>query len=191
MSSLWVASQLGLWAFCVVLTLLVLGLYRQVGELMISSSRRFPLSEGLQIGSEAHAFKLLDQWGQPIGVPLNGDKSLPTILIFGSPECPPCGKLAGALGGLVDELGRIVFVSGPDAEGNRRFAEAHEASYPILTQDAGLSVSQLYKVERTPLVYVVDSENVIRSKGIANDAEAVRALVAEADRQAKPTGRAR
>jgi thioredoxin-dependent peroxiredoxin len=175
MTGLWVASHIALWAFSIFVTLLVIGLYRQVGELSISPARRMAMAEGLQIGDEAPAFELTDYQGRQVTFPNGNGRS---VVVFGEADCPPCNTLAGELNRVDDERVNILFVSGDDAEDNKRFASKHEANYPVLNDPDSLT-SRAYKVRTTPFIYVVDEGGTIRAKGITNSAVGVEELVTE------------
>lgn len=130
--------------------------------------------QGLQLGDEAPPFSLTDHDGRGVAFPDSG--RVPSVLVFGEADCPPCNTLAGELNKLANDTVRILFVSGDDADDNRRFATEHRAAYPVLS-DASSSTSKAYKVRSTPFVYVVDEDGIIRSKGIANSAATVADLV--------------
>jgi methylamine dehydrogenase accessory protein MauD len=174
MTGLWVASHVALWAFCIFVTLLVIGLYRQVGELSISPARRAAMAEGLQIGDDAPTFDLTDYEGRRVTFPNGSGRS---VVVFGEAGCPPCNTLAGQLNGIGD-LVHVFFVSGDGIEENKRFAAEHKASYPILN-DPTSETSKAYKVKSTPFIYVIDEGGTIRAKGITNSADGVRELVSE------------
>ena len=180
MSRLWILSHFGLWAFSVFLTLLVLGLYRQVGELTLSRARQLALSQGLAIGSDAPEFVLTDQAGEPRQFPRLADGSLATVLIFGTPDCPPCRSLAEELPQLSRAEGlEMLFVGGPDSEENARFAAEFRPGIAVLSQGSESPVTAAYKVNTTPYVYVVDRNGVVRAKGITSTADGIRGLVQE------------
>ncbi len=175
MPSAWAASVIALWAFSIFLTFLVLGLYRQVAALSLSPARRAAQSQGLPLGTTAPSFSLPDQRGREISFPPEPD-GLVSLLVFGSPTCAPCGSLAEELRSSPPVDARLVFVASEDQEANQEFAAEHEAWYPVLTDGEGHPIRGSYKVDSTPFVYVVDSENVIRARGIASTANGVQAL---------------
>ncbi len=175
MTGLWLASHIVLWVFCIFVTLLVIGLYRQIGELSISPSRRTAMMQGLQVGDEAPSFSLTSSEGLEVSFPAAG---APSLLVFGDADCPPCNTLADELNKLAPASVRILFVSGDDSAENRRFAAEHHVTYPVLN-DPGSATSKVYKVRNTPFVYVVDEEGVVRAKGIANSVVTVSELLAD------------
>jgi methylamine dehydrogenase accessory protein MauD len=175
-ADLWVASHVGLWIFTIFLGLLVLGLYRQIGEVVMPLSVRLGLAQGLDVGEKAPDFTLADQGGHE--VTLAAADGVPTVITFGSPDCPPCRSLAGELQDFDHDSLRLLFVAGPKREENRRFAATHKAAYPVLTDERD-STAQAYKVSGTPFVYVLDRDGTVRAKGIASTRDAVKGLVKE------------
>jgi methylamine dehydrogenase accessory protein MauD len=174
-TGLWVANQIALWVFCIFMTLLVIGLYRQIGELSISPSRRAAMAEGLQIGDEAPAFELTDYQGRSFSFPNGNGRS---VVVFGEADCPPCNKLAGQLNSVADDIDSVIFVAGEDGDDNRRFAAEHRLTFPVLSDPASATM-RAYKVRSTPFIYVIDERGTVRAKGITNSAEGVRELVSE------------
>lgn len=169
------ASHVALWVFCIFVTLLVIGLYRQIGELSISPSRRAAMAEGLQIGDEAPEFELADFEGRKISFPNGNGQS---VVVFGEADCPPCNSLAGQLNSVADDRVGVIFVAGENDEDNKRFAAEHGLTFPVLN-DPAFATMKAYKVRSTPFVYVIDERGTVRAKGITNSAEGVRELVTE------------
>jgi peroxiredoxin Q/BCP len=174
-TGLWIASHIALWAFSIFMTLLVIGLYRQIGELSISPSRRAAMAEGLQIGDEAPAFELSDYEGRRVSFPNGNGRS---VVVFGEADCPPCNTLAGQLNSVADEHVGVIFVAGENGDDNKRFAAEHGLTFPVLS-DPELVTMKAYKVRSTPFVYVIDEAGTVRAKGITSSADGVRELVTE------------
>lgn len=166
-------SYLALWLLVLALAVLVLVLYRQLGELYLGTSEG-RARDGLALGAKAPRFTLRDQRNAVTHFPTSAS----TVLVFGSPHCAPCVSLMPELAKLARsnaEL-RVLFVSAADYEANRRLAEEHRVEFPILTQDRE-SVSDDYGVRRTPFAFYIDSSGVVRSKGLVNGMGHLRSLL--------------
>jgi methylamine dehydrogenase accessory protein MauD len=173
MSPLWSASIVALWVFSIVLTLLVLGLYRQIGQ---AGSLAVLANQKVPDGAVAPTIALPDQAGSLARIPDRIDHR-PTLLVFGSPDCPPCNTLAEHLNQFSSDTLRVVFVASDDEGENLAFARKHEVAYPVLTQSADLSASQDYAVRVTPFLYCLDEQGVVRGRAVVSDVEGVRSLL--------------
>src|SRR6266705_6289542 len=87
MEGIWLISYIVLWALVVVLILLVILLYRQLGIMYLGSAEGVS-RDGLAPGAKAPDFSLKDQYGNPQR--LSDYRGRPTVLLFGSPHCSPC-----------------------------------------------------------------------------------------------------
>ncbi len=100
MSNVWIISMSLLWLAVIVLTVLVLLLYRQFGLAYMSGRAKAGL-QGLDLGARARpvALTALDGTGYAIdwsAAPQDGA----TVLLFAQPSCPICGDLARDAAGL-------------------------------------------------------------------------------------------
>jgi len=69
-----------------------------------------------------------------------------------------------------------VVIGGPDREQNRVYADEHDAQLPILTPALGFD-KELFRVERTPFVFVLDEAGVVRARGVVNGEKHLRELL--------------
>lgn len=170
----WIASHVALWVLLVFVVLLLIGLYRHVGELSLSPARRLAMTQGLDVGAVPPPFQLPDQNGRGLAFPNGGPER--TVLIFTDPDCPPCNSLSAEMNVFKRESTRVLMVSGDDAIENALFAQEHSLNFPVLTQEAGLTTSSLYKVSTTPFVFVIGDGRVL-AKGITSTRGGVESLV--------------
>lgn len=185
MSDLWLASYILLWALVVVLLVADLMLIRLTGLLY----RRFPpygargSAEGVAIGSRVAPFEETDIAGQRVQLPHRAN-GRPTMLIFLSPNCGACAELAPAIRSIWRSDRRDVNVllvgtagTGVDAQA---FAREHRLSgIPFVVAPEWAATS---RIMGTPYVMVVDAENVVRAKGVANHLEHLDSLLRHLER---------
>src|SRR5215210_5699136 len=90
MEGIWLVSYIVLWVLVIVLGLLVVLLYRQLGILYLGSAEGVS-RDGLAVGTQAPDFELSDQTGRRYRL---GDfRGRRVLLLFGSPSCEPCRRL--------------------------------------------------------------------------------------------------
>jgi peroxiredoxin len=174
MNSVWFASYLALWVVVVVLSVMVILLYRQLGEMYLGT-REGRSRDGLRLGARVPGFSLLNQHGATVTLP----QRKPSIIVFGSPSCGPCTKLMPELVNFYHEVqGRIyvAFVSSADPEANQKFASENAAEFDVLTEQR-VALLGAYKVRSTPFAFYLDHDGIVRSKGIVNRNSQIRALV--------------
>src|SRR6476659_4166401 len=90
MEGIWLVSYIVLWALVVVLILLVILLYRQLGIMYLGSAEGVS-RDGLAKGTTAPDFSLADQYGNVQR--LSSYRGRPVLLVFGAPSCTPCRTL--------------------------------------------------------------------------------------------------
>lgn len=181
--SLLAVAVILLWIIVIVLSILVMLLYRQFGLVYLGSGQRIRLT-GLAIGKHAPA----DQSAELDGVTRELDWSAVgagrgTMLIFGGARCPICEELLPELneaerlwGKLVD----FVFVDRPlragDAE-RRSLPEGRRWRYAF-SPDA--SLHEAFDVEVTPYGFLVNNQGVLISKRIINSVDHIAMVIEHA-----------
>lgn len=174
MSEIWIASYAVLWILVVVLALMILLVYRQLGEMYLGT-REGRARDGLGLGARAPRFTLTNQDGKSVSFP----RGILSLVVFGSPSCGPCAKLMPELVNFRQEVGGrvdVAFVSSGDAEANRKFARENAVSFDVLTEPR-MTLFDAYKVRATPFAFYLDENGLVRAKGIVNQLTQLRALV--------------
>jgi len=137
--------------------------------------------DGLKAGTPAPEFTLPRLDG-------NGDLSLSelrgkrVLLVFSSPGCGPCDKLAPELEKFHrenPELHVIMIGKGEPAE-NRAKVKAHSLTFPIVLQQQW-EISRRYAMFATPIAYLIDERGVI-ARDLAVGSDAILDLLALEDR---------
>jgi peroxiredoxin len=117
------------------------------------------LPSGLPVGSVAHDFALPTVSGDT--VTLSEWRGRRVLLIFFDPKCRFCLEMLPDLGRLDPrpDDGRpipLVISTGPTHE-HQSLLSPHEIRVPVLLQDDG-EVAQMYRVEGTPMGYLIDEQ---------------------------------
>jgi methylamine dehydrogenase accessory protein MauD len=173
MQGWYVASYALLWALVIVLTLVVVGLARRLGEVggPASSPRR---EEGPPLGEVALPFHQRDLAGRDV---LIGGGGRAQLLLFVAPGCGGCDDaLRGLEGAPSAGLKPYVLSDADDAATTVAFA----AIAPAAAVVAAPEIAKAYDVPGTPYAVVVDPAGIVRVKGRAPTAAAVRELIDQA-----------
>ena len=156
-----------------------------VGRLLEASATREgtagrSLPQGIPVGSAIEPFRLPDLSGRFVSLEDYRGKRL--LLTNWSSACGWCGAIASDLAQLEDRLREhgteLVLVSQGDVEANRKLAEEHGLTAPILLRSASAQVDAFRNVG-TPAAYLVDEEGRV-VKPLALGATQVPVLAAEA-----------
>jgi methylamine dehydrogenase accessory protein MauD len=167
MEGIWLVSYIALWALVLVLCLLVLLLYRQLGIMYLGSAEGVS-RDGLERGKKAPDFSLTDQYGNPQR--LSDYQGRPTALIFGSPHCSPCRVLMPQLHDWTrahPEVG-LVWLNAASEEETLKFVSDIGATIPVAAYTPQDNLMDRYRVRVTPFMFLVDENGVIRAKGLVN-----------------------
>lgn len=125
----------------------------------------------VEVGSIAPDFILPSQSGQMVSLKdFVGEK--PVVLFFyPKNDTPGCTKEACAFRGEHEEFGKfdaeVIGVSSDSVESHRRFAEKHDLSFTLLSDESG-KVRRMYGVPNTfgvfpgRVTYVIDETGVVR-----------------------------
>jgi peroxiredoxin Q/BCP len=127
--------------------------------------------DGVGVGSKAPGFTLPSQSGEMVSLKdFLGEK--PVILYFyQKDDTPGCTKEACAFRDEHEQFGKldaeVIGVSSDSVESHRRFAEKHDLSFTLLSDEGG-KVRRMYGVPNTfgifpgRVTYVIDEAGVIR-----------------------------
>lgn len=179
MSGFWIVALLCLWAFAVVLGLLVLGLLRRIApileraEAMASSTAASP---GLPPGSALPPFEVVSGDGRKLkSSDLVGS---PFVLLFVSSGCAPCKRLGEEMrraneGSLVVDV--VVVADQSDAG-----IDFPEWEYATLAYQSEGQVSRALGSSATPHAFAIGSSGVVVAAGFPNTLNQLKALANQA-----------
>jgi hypothetical protein len=179
MSTVWIISTAGLWLAVILLTVLVLLLYRQFGLAYMSGRARAGM-QGLDLGSRARPVALTALDGSDVEIDWSPSltRGGATVLVFALPSCPICGDLARDAASLPAAwpASRFVWVDGTSAGRPARAVDG--APGWIVGMAEGDAVHQAWDVSGAPFAYVVAASGRVAAKGVVNRAADVDRLLA-------------
>jgi hypothetical protein len=187
MSTFFVTTYVLLWGLVIVLTLMIVLLFRQYGLTMMSNRQRLALT-GLDL--RAQAPDLLGLISEPEGEPASiawAEKTAPDVsarfVLLAIATCPICKSLRPT----VDELPRswpnvdFLWIDGrPEEEGITNAAEAEFPAGWRFVMSPDQSAHAAMAVSVYPFAYVVDESGQILGKSVVNDVEDITELLAKA-----------
>ncbi len=184
MSGTWLASYVALWVLVVLLTVVVLGLVRQLGLIHLRlgpESDLLATTEGLELGSMAPDFRAADVvHGKELT--LSDLKGRPNVLVFIAPTCGPCRELMPHVVNFQrsrDGKANVVLFNQSDPQISLELARAYKLPMPVLPDPEGV-ISKSYQVRATPFGYGLDKNGVVRRRGVVNNLEGLEALLKDA-----------
>lgn len=173
MAAIYVSLVL-LWFAVVILALLVLALARQVGVLheRVAPLGALMLDQGPKVGDRAPVFEVKDLWGRLTR--LGGVREKPLLLLFVSSTCPVCKKiLPVALRLAREENLDLALVGDEEEEKLRSLAKELGVARVFNAPEVG----QSYKIGKIPYAVLIDSEGIVRAKGLVNNREHLESLM--------------
>jgi methylamine dehydrogenase accessory protein MauD len=174
-----VVSTVVLWLVVIGLSVALLAVVRQLGVLheRIAPVGALMLAKGLKIGELAPKIQAQDLEGRPISLGSARTDERATLIMFVSPTCPVCKTLVPILrSSLASERDwlDIILASDGEAASQREFVLAHRlGGFPYVVS-APLGIS--YQVSRLPFAVLIDSQGVLRARGIVNSREHLESL---------------
>jgi len=172
-------SNITLWILLIGLALTVVALARQIGVLheRIAPAGALMVSGGPKVGEASPVLEVIDIDGQEYSIGAVREDAKSTLLFFLSPNCPVCKTLLPVLKSSRkserDWLDILLTSDGDGAE-QQAFIEEYKLqdfSY-ILSSNLGMT----YQVGKLPFAVLLDSEGIIRSKGLINSREHLESL---------------
>lgn len=164
------------WAFLVLLTGLIVILYRQLGRLFQKRDQPTARSN-LSIGTSGSGFQYLAVRDGSISTftPGQGQTS---VLAFVEPTCPACERLVGILGDAyaaneLDGVRVLLLISEPPRY--LQIAKAFQASRLEIGRLTDTQVRRSYGVSGTPFLVVLDETATVRFAAHATDRDQIRA----------------
>lgn len=177
-----IASNVLLWLAFVGVAVVMLGLLRQIGLLHERSSPMGAMitDHGPDVGDMAPTFKLPDQTGAVVRIGGPSAQKRPTLLMFTAPTCPVCDKLFPLIKSIArTEKMSVVTISDGQPDEHERFLAKHdlgEIRY-VVSAEVGMA----FQVGKIPYGVLLDTDGVIRAKGLTNTREHLESLL-EADK---------
>lgn len=135
-------------------------------------------SAALTVGAAAPEFELKDLSSQPHS--LKSYRGKPTIVAFISARCPISNLYKDRIKAVADEYTQrgvnfIAINSSADESVEDVRAHAAENSFKFtILKDEGNVVADAYAAERTPKVYMIDGEGVLRYRGRIDNSQNIR-----------------
>lgn len=183
MNELWVASYVVLWTIVAGLSVILVGVLRQLGVIALRLGPEpgaLITREGLERGALAPDFAAGDvRTGHPVRL---GDfRGQRVLLVFVTPTCIACRQIASDVNDLSrarrGDLEAIVVCYG-SAVTCGEFASAYRLKTPLLV-DATNAIAESYDVRMTPFGYLIDEDGVVRIRGVVNSFAQLEALIEE------------
>lgn len=180
MEAVWIFSYVLLWVIVLTLALATVVLARQVGVL---HSRLPPYGArmtnvGPAIGDQLEPRQIDDLSGRQASLTTPADKEA-TLLVFITPGCSACTELLPAVRSLSRSDGAalnlvLVSLDGDEAT-NRSYVETHRlrGTPYVLAPELRLMLG----IGSTPYALLLDAQNVVRAKGVANNLEQLASLL--------------
>lgn len=182
MTNLLIVSNVLLWVAFLGVTVVMLGLMRQVGLLHERSSPMGAMitDHGPDIGDRAPELDLTDFAGRAVKIGGPSADGRQTLLMFTAPTCPVCDKLFPIIKSIARaEKISVVMISDGAPEEHRRFLDSHELGEIryVVSAEAGMA----FQVGKIPYGVLLDPQGTIRAKGLTNTREHLESLL-EADK---------
>ena len=174
MERLFLVSHIGLWVVVILQTLLILALFRYLGLLL----NRLP-AQGPPLGKAAPRRDVADLNGRThaLGAPATRGQ----VLIFTSPTCPWCEKLAPDIPPFAASLGGehdlLLVLSESTADPDARAYAEKVGGGMRLDVCRHSELFESYAVPGTPYGLFIDPEGIVRAKGTANTLTDLQTLV--------------
>ncbi|BCX04313.1 MAG: hypothetical protein KatS3mg053_2251 [Candidatus Roseilinea sp.] len=190
MTGVWLISYIALWLLVIALSVIVLGLVRQLGLIQLRlglDSDFLNTREGLALHTPAPDFSAMDlRQNRPIS--LQNLRGCTSILIFVSPRCEPCRTLMPDVVAFARDYRRdlnIVLISQSSAEEALEAFGTDDACIALVADPSG-ALSKQYEVYVTPFAYRLCKDGLVQRRGIVNDLAGLEALLEDASSPEPP-----
>lgn len=174
-----IVSNIVLWILVVILAAMVVALMRQIGVLheRVAPAGALMASAGPKVGERAPVLQLHDWSGAPRTIGAPDTEGAGTLLLFVSPTCPICKTILEIVPAVLQSEKRsmrLVLASDGPRDEHEIFAREHvpSATPYVLSAELGLA----YAVAKLPYAVLIDTEGVIRAKGLVNTREHLESL---------------
>jgi thiol-disulfide isomerase/thioredoxin len=178
MSTAFYVSYGVLWVLVIVLSILLLLVYRHFGMMALGTIQGVQ-RDGIPIGESAPDITATTPSGRELV--LKPGSEGPSLVLFASPECEPCAVVLPYLNNFVGRASApelMTVVPGPAAVAERMGAD-HKLIYECYAED-GSGAFDAYRVRVTPFAFVVGSDGRVLAKGLCSEPVMLRDLLAAA-----------
>jgi methylamine dehydrogenase accessory protein MauD len=184
MNTLLLALHIALWGIVLVLSFLLLGTLRAVAllrwrlaQLEARTPRRLGRN-GLKPGRKAPDFTLPSVEGTEVA--LHDFAGRKVLLVFTQSGCQPCHRIVPELNRLQRKGAvQVLVVHNGDPKDIHQSAGEVQAGFLVLVQERW-RLSRRYEVFATPFAFLIDAQGMIVSKGIINNGQHIRFVLAGA-----------
>jgi methylamine dehydrogenase accessory protein MauD len=171
-SGAWLASYVVLWLVVLALGFLLAGALRQLGLLQLrlgDDPGALITDTGLERGTKAPDFTAVDAESGDL-VTLSELAGVPRMIVFASPGCLSCRELIPGLNEVRKTRRDFDFlvVCRGDVESCQSFGRMNRLEAPMVVDTNG-QIEKDYLVTLTPFAYLLDHEQNVVIRGIAND----------------------
>jgi hypothetical protein len=167
-----------LWILVIVLSILLLLVYRHFGMMALGTIQGVQ-RDGLQVGESAPDIAATTPSGRE--VLLKPGSPQPSLVMFASPECEPCAIVLPYLNNFVgrDSAPELMVVVPGPASTAERIADDYRLIYECFAED-GSGAFDAYKVRVTPFAFIVGADGKVLAKGLCSEPLMLRDLLAAA-----------
>lgn len=161
-----------------VLAVLVFGLARQVGILheRVAPMGAMTSDQGPAVGAMAPTLSVTTLSGDPVAIGGISAKGRSRLLLFVAPTCPVCKKLLPIARSFSDaERLEIILVG--DGELAEQRDMVRQFGLERMAYVNSPQVGMTFQVGKLPYAILIDSEGVIRAKGLVNNREHLESLL--------------
>ncbi|BCX04332.1 MAG: hypothetical protein KatS3mg053_2270 [Candidatus Roseilinea sp.] len=178
-------SVAALWIIVALTLMLLFALARQIGvlhERMGYSGARI-MNAGPAIGNRVPSVGMLDDV-RGNSVSLGGKRGKSTLMLFISMGCANCAALIPSIKKLAksdaDKLEILLVTFGTDLESSQKYIRDHDldTSISYVLSD---ELAMKFQVSIAPYGLVIDSDEVLRSKGVVNSFSDIESLLNAAE----------
>ena len=161
-----------------VLAVLVFGLARQVGILheRVAPMGAMTSDHGPAAGAMAPTLSVTTLSGNPLVIGGVSDEGRSRLLLFVSPSCPVCKKLL-PIARSFSNAERLEIVLIGDGDGAEQRDMVRQFDLESMAYVNSPQVGMTFQVGKLPYAILIDSEGVIRAKGLVNNREHLESLL--------------
>jgi len=172
MNGLWIVAFGALWLIVISLSIVVMGLLRQLGMLQLRvgiDPGVLITKQGIERGTEAPDFEAIDLAALK-RVSLSQYRGKRVVLVFLSTGCLACRQLVPHLNAMArDRQGEVTFLTvchGHDA-GCHEFARTYKLEVSMLA-DPTDAIAASYGIDVTPFAFLIDERGIVLLRGVVN-----------------------
>jgi methylamine dehydrogenase accessory protein MauD len=162
-------SYIALWILLIVLSILVLLLYRHFGLIALGTIEGVQ-RDGLPVGEEAPPISGVTTKGEEIEwIPASGYFS---FLAFVAPDCTPCANILPFINQVAltnRSIQVILIASGPQEVVTQLLNKYNLSSSALCLADNGSGAADQYRVRVTPFAFMVNNDGRVLAKGLCDN----------------------